>query len=154
MWFQSVRSLFSIVFLRFLDIRWHGRLHLYNENGGPCQHPCKSCCMYEVINYRKIGASRFQYVPLWNFEPRPHCLWLNSVSPNLTLMIVPKLHVLTAGVISSTFWIAQILVHLHFELVNLLLTPGATELVSEPVTQMAVELINNHLISVQQKKSV
>ena len=26
----------------------------------------------------------------------------------------------------------------------------ATELVSEPVTQMALELINNHLISVQQ----
>ena len=28
----------------------------------------------------------------------------------------------------------------------------ATEPVSEPVTQMAVELINNHLISVQQKR--
>ena len=29
-----------------------------------------------------------------------------------------------------------------------------TEPVSEPVTQMAVELINNHLISVQQEMSV
>ena len=30
----------------------------------------------------------------------------------------------------------------------------ATELVSEPVTQMAIELINNHLVSVQQNKWV
>jgi hypothetical protein len=34
----------------------------------------------------------------------------------------------------------------------LVLALEATEPVSEPVTQMAVELINNHLISVQQKR--
>ena len=34
----------------------------------------------------------------------------------------------------------------HFELVSLVLALEATELVIEPVTQMAVELINNHLI--------
>ena len=46
--------------------------------------------------------------------------------------------------VSSTFWIVQILVQSHFELVSLLLALEATEPVSEPVTQMAVELINNH----------
>ena len=35
----------------------------------------------------------------------------------------------------------------HFELVSSVLTLEATEWVSEPVTQMAVELTNNHLIS-------
>jgi AhpD family alkylhydroperoxidase len=39
----------------------------------------------------------------------------------------------------------------HFDLVSWLLALEASELVSEPVTQMAVELINIHLISVQQK---
>ena len=47
---------------------------------------------------------------------------------------------------------AQILVQSHFELVRLVLALEATEPVPEPVTQMAVELINNHLISVQQKR--
>ena len=37
----------------------------------------------------------------------------------------------------------------HFELVSSVLALEATEPVSEPVTQMAFELINNHLISVQ-----
>ena len=55
-------------------------------------------------------------------------------------------------VVSSTFQVVQILVQSHFELVNLILALEATELASEPVTQMAVELINNHLISVQQKR--
>ena len=40
----------------------------------------------------------------------------------------------------------------HFELVSSVLALEATEPVSEPVNQMAVELINNHLISVQQKR--
>ena len=55
-------------------------------------------------------------------------------------------------VVSFTFLIAQILVQSHFELVSSVLALEATEPVSEPVTQMAVELINNHLISVQQKR--
>ena len=56
------------------------------------------------------------------------------------------------GVVSSTLYIVQILVHSHFDLVSWLLALEATEPVSEPVTQMAVELINNHLISIQQKR--
>jgi hypothetical protein len=39
----------------------------------------------------------------------------------------------------------------HFELVSSVLAIEATEPVSEQVTQMAVELVNNHLISEQQK---
>ena len=45
-----------------------------------------------------------------------------------------------------------ILVHSHFDQVSLLAALAATELVSERVTEMALELINNHLISVQQKR--
>ena len=45
-----------------------------------------------------------------------------------------------------------ILVHSDFDIISLLLVLEATEPVSEPVTQMALELINNHLISVQQKR--
>ena len=45
-------------------------------------------------------------------------------------------------VVSSTFQIVQILVQSHFELVNSVLALKATEPVSEPVTEMAIELIN------------
>ena len=38
------------------------------------------------------------------------------------------------------------------DLVSLRLALEATELVSEPVAEMALELINNHLISAQQKR--
>ena len=55
-------------------------------------------------------------------------------------------------VVSSTFEIVQILVQSHFELVSSVIALEGTAPVSEPVTQMAVELINNHLISVQQKR--
>ena len=48
--------------------------------------------------------------------------------------------------------ILQILVHSHFDLVGWLLALEATEPVSELVTQMAVELINVHLISAQKKR--
>ena len=42
-----------------------------------------------------------------------------------------------------------ILVQSHFELLSSVLALEATEPVPEPVSQVAVELINNHLISVQ-----
>ena len=54
--------------------------------------------------------------------------------------------------VSSTFWIVQILVHSHFDLVSSVLALDATEPASETVAQMALELIQNHLISVQQKR--
>ena len=44
-------------------------------------------------------------------------------------------------VVSSTFQIFQILVQSHFELVSSVLALDATEPVSQPVSQMAVELI-------------
>ena len=40
----------------------------------------------------------------------------------------------------------------HFELVSSILGLEATEPVSELLTQMALELINSHIISVQQKR--
>ena len=49
-------------------------------------------------------------------------------------------------------YIVQILVQSHFELVRSLLALKATEPISQPVTQMAVEMININLISVQQKR--
>ena len=48
----------------------------------------------------------------------------------------------------------QILVHSHFDLVSSLLALEAPEQVSEPVTQMAIELINIHSYSVLQKRLV
>ena len=45
-------------------------------------------------------------------------------------------------------YIVQILVQSHFELVRSLLALEATEPVSQPVTQMAVEMININLTSV------
>ena len=41
---------------------------------------------------------------------------------------------------------------LHFELVSSLLALDATELVSQPLTQMVLEMINIHVISVQEKE--
>ena len=55
-------------------------------------------------------------------------------------------------VVSSTFWIVQILVHPEFDLVSLLEALEATEPVSEPVPQMALELINMTIISFQYSK--
>ena len=48
--------------------------------------------------------------------------------------------------------LVQILGQSHFDLVSLILALEATEPASEPLTLMAVELINNHLISVHQKR--
>ena len=45
----------------------------------------------------------------------------------------------------------EILVHSHFYLVSSLLALETTELVSGLVTQMALKLINNHLISVSKR---
>ena len=45
-------------------------------------------------------------------------------------------------------YVVQILVQSHLEIVTLVLVLEATEPVSKPVTQMALELINNYLISV------
>ena len=53
----------------------------------------------------------------------------------------------THGVVSSIFRVQS-----HFELVSLVLALEATEPVPELVTQMAVEMINNHLISVKLKR--
>ena len=41
---------------------------------------------------------------------------------------------------------------LHCQLVSSLLALDTTELVSQPLTQMAVEMINIHVISVQHKR--
>ena len=59
-----------------------------------------------------------------------------------------KLHFLLIGSLGRFIYILdiQILVHTHFDLVSL---PLALE-----TTQMAPELINNHVISVQQKRYV
>ena len=54
--------------------------------------------------------------------------------------------------VSSTFYIVQILVHSFFDLENSVLFLDATEKLSQTITEMAVELINIHLISVQQKR--
>ena len=54
--------------------------------------------------------------------------------------------------VSSKFKIVQILVHSHFELVSSLLALDEIEPVPQPLTQMAVEMINIHLILVHQKR--
>ena len=51
-------------------------------------------------------------------------------------------------------YIVQILVQSHFELESSVLVLEASEPVSEPVTEIQIELMNNHLISVQQNRSV
>ena len=65
--------------------------------------------------------------------------------------LVNLFYVIWQRLISSTFYIVQLLVQSHFELVSSILALDATETVSQPVTQMAVEMINIHLISVQPK---
>ena len=77
------------------------------------------------------------------------CLYISIF---MRLVVVGVAGMRAFGVVSSTFQIAQILVQSHFELVSSVLALEATEPVSEPVTQMAGELINIHLISVQQKR--
>jgi hypothetical protein len=85
---------------------------IFYENDGPCQHPCSGCCMYEVINYRilyhknqSLQISVSASVSFW--PPFRILTWtttlLNSVISKFKLMIVPKLHVLIPGVVSSTF---------------------------------------------------
>ena len=49
-------------------------------------------------------------------------------------------------------YIVQILVHSHSKLLSSLLALDATELVSQPLTQMVVQMINIHVISGQQKR--
>ena len=65
-------------------------------------------------------------------------------------------HSVTQGCLIYILDIAQILVQSHFELISSVLALEATEPlaepVAEPVAELAVELINNHLISVHQKR--
>ena len=51
-----------------------------------------------------------------------------------------------------SFQVVHILVHSNFDLGSWLLALDVTEPVSELITEMAVEVINIHLISVQQKR--
>ena len=51
-----------------------------------------------------------------------------------------------------SFYVVQILVDSNFDLAIWLLALEATESVSGPITEMAVELVNIHLISVLQKR--
>ena len=68
------------------------------------------------------------------------------------LVLELETNLLVLNVIELEFELSSGLFHHIFELVSSDLALEATELVSEPVTQMAVEMINNHLISVQQKR--
>ena len=56
------------------------------------------------------------------------------------------------GLFHLHFRYIQILVHSHLDPVSSLLALEATQPVTQPVTQMALELINKHLISIQQKR--
>ena len=56
------------------------------------------------------------------------------------------------GGVSSVSFPFRFTFQLHCELVSSLLALDATELVSQPLTQMVVEMINIHVISVQKKR--
>ena len=66
--------------------------------------------------------------------------------------IVKKLLDIVYGGVSSVPFPFRFPFQLHCELVSSLLALDATELVSQPLTQMVVEMINIHVISVQQKR--
>ena len=66
-------------------------------------------------------------------------------------MCVSKIHIQQIRV-NQGVGVVQILVLSHFDKVSWLLPLEATELVSEPLLEMAVDLLNIHLISVQQKR--
>ena len=63
-----------------------------------------------------------------------------------------KIHLLRPWGVSSVPFPFRFPFQLHCELVSSLLALDATELVSQPLTQMVVEMINIHVISVQQKR--
>ena len=60
--------------------------------------------------------------------------------------------VVNNGGVSSVPFPFRFPFQLHCELVSSLLALDATELVSQPLTQMVVEMINIHVISVLQKR--
>ena len=82
------------------------------------------------------------------FEQRQY---FNRAKFSVNILQFLKDAVITVGVsfcLCSSFSVD----HSHFDLVNWLLALEATEPVSELVIQMALELINLHLISLQQKR--
>ena len=75
------------------------------------------------------------------------------MSKKLQVSVDPTLFFGNAlGGVSSVPFPFRFPFQLHFELVSSLLALDATELVSQPLTQMVVEMINIHVISVQQKR--
>ena len=68
-------------------------------------------------------------------------VWLNLWEHQIRIITLHNTPVVSLWVVSSTFYLAQILIQSHFELVSLVLAIESTETVSEAVTQMAVELI-------------
>ena len=103
------------------------------------------------INEKKISINQFMFSNLtWILV---FCQLYETVdATNASCIIGWQIAPNSPRVVSFTSYIAQILVQSHFELVSWVLALEATGPVSKLVTQMAVELINNHLISVQQKR--
>ena len=91
------------------------------------------------INEKKISINQFMFSNLtWILV---FCQLYETVdATNASCIIGWQIAPNSPRVVSFTSYIAQS----HFELVSWVPALEATEPVSEPVTQMAVELINNH----------
>ena len=78
-------------------------------------------------------------------------------TPRFSASLGPKINIfisspLDTGGVSSVPFPFRFPFQSHCELVSSLIALDATELVSQPLTQMVVEMINIHVISVQQKR--
>jgi hypothetical protein len=68
---------------------------------------------------------------------------------NVIFLWLPKLK--KKSTVCFIYILVQILVHSYFELISSILELDATEAVSQTVSQMAFEMINVRMISVQQR---
>ena len=91
------------------------------------------------------------YLALESKTHDPNHLYLDS-KPFVTVICFAKLVQTGYWGVSSVPFPSRFPFQLQCELVSSLLALDATELVSQPLTQMVVEMINIHVISVLQKR--
>ena len=95
---------------------------------------------------------QFSFNPTITFHIPNFCVDSMQITNKKISFVTLNISFASLGGVSSVPFPFRFPFQLHCELVSSLLALDATEFVSQPLTQTVVEMINIHVISVQQKR--
>ena len=126
-----------------------------NVNANPLQSECNARKADWNVKTQQHACllQLFALFSLWSWDFQLRCKKYDfDFDTTAKLEMVNNMHEFSWGGFICTFSLSISQFQLHCELVSSLLALDATELVFQPLTQMVVEMINIHVISVQQKR--